>query len=443
MNLVGDFDILDDCSEVLIFDDGELSAALKDKLKSQGHNVVLCALPSGSLISPSLCDIELSDVSDGSIKDLYESLKMKPDTVIIPTAKDHTTIDADTLLQLNYFVAKNFKDVLSLGNFITIVRLDGSLSTEDTNQLPEFGALFGFSKSLSYEWPKAFLKTIDISHKLDTETAVSIIAQECSEKTINDIEVGYVDQDSRRVLSLDDKSKYTGEFKAPSKDSVILVTGGARGIASDCVKEMARNYGCKFILLGRTDIYAEEPNWAKGSQSKKDLMASLSKYNSDLKPGAIQAEVSKIINLREAKENIDEIRKLASKVEYYSCDVTDVTSISNTIEQSREDFGGITGIIHAAGNLADKKIEDKSLEDYEKVVEVKVDGLRNLISNLDLETIEHCILFSSVSGFYGNRGQVDYSMANEILNKYAYKLKRIQDPICKKYKLGPMGLRHG
>ena len=105
---------------------------------------------------------------------------------------------------------------------------------------------------------------------------------------------------------------------------------------------------------------------------------------------------------------------------------------------AKEKFGKIDGLIHAAGNLADKKIEDKKLEDYEKVVEVKVDGLRNLIVNLDMDKIKYCILFSSVSGFYGNRGQVDYSMANEILNKYAYKLKNdYKIPFVKSINWGP------
>ena len=223
------------------------------------------------------------------------------------------------------------------------------------------------------------------------------------------------------MLSLDAKSTIENDdFETPDENSVFIVTGGARGIASDCVKEMARNFSCKFILLGRTDIYQEEPEWAKSKNSKSDLMASLNAFDKTLKPNDISYKVEKLLNLREARANIKEIKELGSEIAYYSCDVTDVSTLNKAILSAKEKFGDINGLIHAAGNLADKKIEDKKLEDYEKVVEVKVDGLRNLIVNLDMDKIKYCILFSSVSGFYGNRGQVDYSMANEVLNKYAY-----------------------
>ena len=43
---------------------------------------------------------------------------------------------------------------------------------------------------------------------------------------------------------------------------------------------------------------------------------------------------------------------------------------------------------------------------------------------VDLNQIEYLILFSSVVGFYGNIGQTDYAIANEILNKSAYLIKQ-------------------
>ncbi|MFM8005399.1 MAG: KR domain-containing protein, partial [Dolichospermum sp.] len=92
-------------------------------------------------------------------------------------------------------------------------------------------------------------------------------------------------------------------------------------------------------------------------------------------------------------------------------------------------FGQITGIIHGAGNLADKLIEKKTEDDFEKVYTAKVQGLENLLSCINSQELKHLVLFSSVSGFYGNIGQTDYAIANEILNKSAHLIKQYH-PHC-------------
>ena len=44
--------------------------------------------------------------------------------------------------------------------------------------------------------------------------------------------------------------------------TVILVSGGARGITAQCVIELARRYQCRFILVGRSTVAEPEPVWA-------------------------------------------------------------------------------------------------------------------------------------------------------------------------------------
>ena len=86
--------------------------------------------------------------------------------------------------------------------------------------------------------------------------------------------------------------------------------------------------------------------------------------------------------------------------------------------------GSISGVIHGAGNLADKLIENKTEKDYDLVVNPKVNGLRSIIHCVDAEKLDFLVLFSSVAGFFGNVGQTDYAIANEVLNKSAYILQR-------------------
>ncbi|MEM8908733.1 MAG: KR domain-containing protein, partial [Bacteroidota bacterium] len=62
--------------------------------------------------------------------------------------------------------------------------------------------------------------------------------------------------------------------------------------------------------------------------------------------------------------------------------------------------------------------------DFENVLSVKLDGLLTLLQCVNLDQLQHLLLFSSVAGFYGNLGQTDYSMANEILSKAAHLFKQ-------------------
>jgi len=53
--------------------------------------------------------------------------------------------------------------------------------------------------------------------------------------------------------------------------SVLLITGGAKGITAQCAIRLAETAACKFILLGRSPLQAEEPAWAWGVDSREEL----------------------------------------------------------------------------------------------------------------------------------------------------------------------------
>ena len=55
MSLAGNFEAIPDNSDILIFDDGELSSIIKEKLVNNGHDVQLCTTFWFSA-TPSKCD---------------------------------------------------------------------------------------------------------------------------------------------------------------------------------------------------------------------------------------------------------------------------------------------------------------------------------------------------------------------------------------------------
>ena len=74
-----------------------------------------------------------------------------------------------------------------------------------------------------------------------------------------------------------------------------------------------------------------------------------------------------------------------------SADVTDCELVAKTLDEAQSKMGQITGIIHGAGNLADKKIENKTARDYSIVYDTKILGLKNIFNCISSEKIEQLI----------------------------------------------------
>jgi acyl transferase domain-containing protein len=210
--------------------------------------------------------------------------------------------------------------------------------------------------------------------------------------------------------------------------SVFLVTGGAKGITAECTIKLAKNQPGKYILLGRSELLATEPEYAQDcledAPLKKRIMENLLSQGEKPTPMNVQKIYNKIDSSREIKKTLAAIQQTGATAEYLSVDVTDKIALQQKLNAVVNRVGAITGIIHGAGNLADKLIEKKTEQDFEKVYTAKVQGLENLLTCINPQQLQHLVLFSSVTGFYGNIGQSDYAIANEILNKSAHLIKK-------------------
>ena len=118
------------------------------------------------------------------------------------------------------------------------------------------------------------------------------------------------------------------------------------------------------------------------------------------------------------------------QVEYLEVDIADPGALRRVLDPALRRSGPATGLIHGAGVIADRRIEHKTAADYDLVHRTKVGGLANLLACIPARTLSHLVLFSSAAGFFGNPGQADYAMANEVLNKAAHQLGRA-NPSCR------------
>lgn len=213
---------------------------------------------------------------------------------------------------------------------------------------------------------------------------------------------------------------------------VFIVSGGARGITAECVLKLAEHYSCHWILLGRSEL-AEEPVWANHcfdeAELKKRIVQSFMAQGKKPSPAEIKQLYKRITSTREISRTLTKLEQLGSRANYISVDVTDAIALQEKLASIINCTESIRGIIHGAGNLADKLIEKKTEQDFDSVFAAKVIGLENLLRCIPPNQLDYLVLFSSVAGFCGNTGQTDYAIANEILNKTAHLIKWLH-PSC-------------
>ncbi len=219
-----------------------------------------------------------------------------------------------------------------------------------------------------------------------------------------------------------------------SADDVIVVTGGARGVTAACIKAMAVATDARFVLLGRTAVTdmhgpGDEPMACRGIGDGADCDAALTRAllqappsngaTGDRTAAAIQKTVRYIKAVREVRATMKALADMGKQARYVAVDITDAAAVHTALDQVRAAWGPIRGLIHGAGVLADKLIADKSPAQFEQVFATKVQGLRALLDATAGDPLRTLVLFSSVAARFGNPGQCDYAMANEVLNKVA------------------------
>jgi NAD(P)-dependent dehydrogenase (short-subunit alcohol dehydrogenase family) len=281
------------------------------------------------------------------------------------------------------------------------------------------GGASGLAKTAAREWPD---RRIAIAHvpQAEAETLTTLLNAALS------LPIECIIRE-RTVL----EAQLTDEIapapgNAVTAGDVFLVTGGARGVTADCVIALARHSGARFVLAGRsemTDWPADIPPTDDLAQLRAALLAAARVRSETVTPRAIDRQARALIAGQEIRQTLAAIREAGAEAQYVAADISDGHGAEAAIAAAKARFGRITGVIHGAGVLADKRIEDKTEEQVARVFAPKVEGLRHLLDRLDADELKHVALFSSVAARFGNAGQADYAMANEVLNRVARALK--------------------
>ncbi len=257
--------------------------------------------------------------------------------------------------------------------FVTVTGLGGNFGLTGTprESLGQVGAL-GFTKALALEWPDALVKAIDVDPTLGAKTIAESIVEEIvsGDRTA---EVGF-SKNGRTAVAVRPLGAAASR-KTLNSNSIVVVTGGAKGLGLKFARGLAKAHGCTIALTGRS---------------------------------AMNEELSK---------SVAQVKGAGAKAcSYHPMNVRDASSVKSAIDAIRTQHGKIDAIIHNAGLLADALVEKKDVAQLDSVLETKVGGALALMDAVKSD-LSLLVLISSWAGRFGNAAQTDYSAANEMMSR--------------------------
>jgi enediyne polyketide synthase len=172
-------------------------------------------------------------------------------------------------------------------------------------------------------------------------------------------------------------------------NDLLLVSGGGKGITAECALTLARSYGCRLALLGRSHPERDE----------------------------------------ELRKNLQRFRNANVVFEYFPVDVTDETAALQAIERIQSEMGTVTAVLHGAGINNPKQLEDLTERDLRITLEVKVTALHNILRALGENNLRLLLTFGSIIGRTGLQGEGHYGLANEWLRMEVEEWQH-QHPAC-------------
>ncbi|MPZ81183.1 MAG: SDR family oxidoreductase [Actinophytocola sp.] len=184
------------------------------------------------------------------------------------------------------------------------------------------------------------------------------------------------------------------------ENGVYLVTGGLGGIGLAMAEGLAREFHAKLVLFGRTGLPPRD-TW-----------------------DAVLAKPDVKDEVRRRLEGVRTLEELGAEVEIVTGDVGSQSDVDAAVRAAVTRFGGLNGVLHAAGLPGVGLMQFKTRAEIEKVLNPKVAGtlaIDRAVRDLGPDNpVDFIALFSSItSSTGGGPGQVDYCAANAFLDSYA------------------------
>lgn len=190
------------------------------------------------------------------------------------------------------------------------------------------------------------------------------------------------------------------------KEGVYLITGGLGGMGLALAGQLAREWQARLVLVGRMELPARHL-W-----------------------GETIADPSTASALRERLQKLTQLVQAGAEVLVLQADVADAPRMREVVQQAVTRFGGLHGVIHAAGLPGGGVMAQRERSAVDAVCAPKVQGTRALMAALDGQAPDFVLFCSSTAAPFGAFGDADYCAANNYLDATArLALRELRFPV--------------
>ncbi len=354
------------------------------------------------------------------------------DEFVSETPEDMRRISG--LLNGLFVMAKAFLDSPSR-KFLFLVYRDGA-GHGPTHVLAQ--GLLGMFLSLGHELPSVQFRTIQLDDSADPKSAL----REALDRSQPVIQTIYRGEDPRTVGG----AAATVDFpESPSLEisqgDVVVLSGGGYGVTNHLARSLAP-LGCRIVFFGRT-MLDPDIDFGRllelGDDAEEALAAEVEKAKAGLADWDPEREVAKASKALEIIRNVEALRAQGVEAAYYRCDVTDVESVNEVMQEIGDRFGRIDGIVHGAGVIKDRPVKEMSAEDFASVADVKLLGAWNLYEASIAKGLKFFVSLSSGACIQGNPGQSNYTAGNRAMSALMdYLRKKDESVLFKALMLPPI-----
>jgi acyl transferase domain-containing protein len=185
------------------------------------------------------------------------------------------------------------------------------------------------------------------------------------------------------------------------REGRYLITGGLGGMALSMARWLAREYRARLLLTARSPLPPRESwdAWLESHAADERHAQAISAIR------AIEADGGDVL--------------------VAVADAADAAAMAIAVESARQRYGGLDGVIHAAGVSGRGSVALRaSPADARAVFAPKVQGLRVLVELLGATRLDFVALMSSINAVIGSAGACDYASANAVLDAFADSAER-------------------
>ncbi|MGW5536677.1 SDR family NAD(P)-dependent oxidoreductase [Streptomyces sp. NPDC004009] len=238
---------------------------------------------------------------------------------------------------------------------------------------PWAAGLAGLASVAAKEYPNLRVALVDVRSAETPDTARAVVAEPFPARPAPvSIRAGV-----RRVRTLE-RVELPGAAAAPLRQGgVYLVVGGLGAVGRDTCRHLARAYGAKLVVVGRSPL----------DETRRRVVA--------------------------------ELEKDGAEVRHLAVDAGDPAALAGAVRLARQEFGALHGVFHAAMVLVNRELRELSEPELRSAVESKTDTAFALLDAVRGEPLDFALFYSSGVAFEANHGQAGYAAGCAFADAYA------------------------